>query len=193
MLAALSLSALSQLANDCSINQENLCRSGVNKLLMNKLLSGSMYELEQVTLAIFKMAQHNKSAQNDFCDAGAIEPLISIVCNHSATSKARGYAIAAIDALADGRPDVQKACNDLGVIKSLVNMLRYEQTSEETLYLVSALGSISKENSTNQTVLRQESAFQLFLQILNYKAAKYLKLQRKTVKQLNKTTICTIF
>ena len=70
MLAALSLSALSQLANDCSINQENLCRSGVNKLLMNKLLSGSMYELEQVTLAIFfKMAQHNKSAQNDFCYA----------------------------------------------------------------------------------------------------------------------------
>ena len=114
------------------------------------------------------------------------------MCDHSATSKARGYAIAAIDVLADGRPDVQKACNDLGVIKSLVNMLRYEQTSEETLYLVSVLGSISKENSTNQTVLRQENAFQLFLQILKYEAAKYLKLQRKTVKQLNETTICTM-
>ena len=191
MLAALALSAISQLANNSSINQENLRRSGVNKLLMEKLLSEPRYEVEQATLAIFKMAQHNISVQNDFCQAGAVELLISILHNHSGTSKPK-YAIAAIDALVEGRPDVQKACKDLGVIELLLDILRYETTNEETLHVVSALRSISKGNSTNQTALRQVNALPLFLQILNCQAAKYLELQRKTVKKLSETTICTM-
>lgn len=150
---AQAASALAQLANGHSGNQDSIARAGGFPLLMALLASGTPEVQSMAALAITEVCRKNVANQQAAAESGCLASLVSLLQSRTAgveNDDVKSEAVAALWVLSEYHPENKKAIAGAGAIQPTVQLLAGGGTERAQQHADYALASLGFDNVDNQ-------------------------------------------